>query len=468
MGYNSIGDAYICLQIFKATGLWISGDSVTSTISDHTIRVSITADTGTGISGTGVAQMMVNAINASSSISNLYGTESRNAGGQSIGEWKDVRATRQGENVKVTAIDDRPFTMTISGSGVNGTTASGAGLSGVQIDITGTGPHWFNNSNNWLSGSGANTSGTLIFDRGSTDVRYGLTNTVTDMNIERTNDYKGSIGLSQSNTTHINKAYTEYRPRFLDLPQAEVFSTPTCIIGNENAATSPAGFTKLNYGIGTPSGTTVTVYDAPKKSGGYAVEIIGGKKINVTIYKGSLSIGHDQSQVISNVVDVKVLYVSQPTTDAQFRIGKNTVVTGGSGDKWTFTGGQSVIHNVHSATSLDVEGGAVIFAEGTTTIGPLTISKGGNVIVQHAVSFRDVLLYAGGSIQIQPNAGINSNNGRIGFADTTNIQMHAGSSWVDSSHEVNYTSGIDFIGCTPRDVTLIMQNNRRWLITGIS
>jgi hypothetical protein len=124
-------------------------------------------------------------------------------------------------DVQVTGVPGGPWSVAFLGAlaaqDIAAMTGSGAGLvsPGTQnltqtTPTTPTGPNWFDNVNNWSTGTAPATNDDLVFRNNATPVKYGLSqSSITPASIDIQASYAqgGRIGLPKTNAN----GYTEYR-----------------------------------------------------------------------------------------------------------------------------------------------------------------------------------------------------------------------------------------------------------------
>jgi len=281
-----------------ASGTFAQGQTVTVTCNGKNCTVTL----GTDYATTDVVAVMEAAINAPNETSGILGSETRNIGGQSQGEFKDFVASSSASTLTLTSVKAGvPFTVTAS--------TSGAGTFDTPSnDTAATGKNHFDAAANWRDSDGAAGSMAagepIILDSGNTDIKYGLDNTTNDFDLRRKSGYTGNIGLPKYNNDHPGYPYLEYRQRLLDLP----ITADTGVVEHrfgEPAGGAVNGITRVDFGTNDPTFTsgslTVNAYHAGQ------LEIVGGHDFNLNAWAGEVEIGNDGQQTASEINDI-VMY----------------------------------------------------------------------------------------------------------------------------------------------------------------
>jgi hypothetical protein len=313
-----IGNAQDVRQIttIAVADIWATGDEASLTINGKTHTLTL----GTDVATTDVAAELKLAWNAASATADLGGAtpdESRNVGGQEIHEFREIVATVSGSTLTLTGLPGVPFTVTASE-----VTAGDGTLGSPTTTQAATGKHFFNNTDNWEGGSLPSAGDTILFDFPASDVKYALNNTTEDLSLVREDTCTNNIGLPQINPL----GYVEYRQRFLDLPTTATTGVQNHRIGSpSNSATTLAGFTYIDLGTNTGTTQTLIVNAAPavNATNREAVQVVGGTKLDVDVFLGSVSLGAHAGENATIINSLETLYDSSSTDDSYVRIGSN-------------------------------------------------------------------------------------------------------------------------------------------------
>ena len=448
-----LGAADDVAQVTTSTvsGTWATGDTAVAEINNKQVVLTL----GTDVATTDVAAELAAAINATSATSGLVGAtldETRNVGGQEIGEFNDVVASASGSVLTLTSADPgTPFTVSFS------ETTAGTGAMGAATTTTAaTGKNWFDNADNW---SATVTAGdNLIFDAGNVSCIYGLDNTIENLSIDRRNSYFGAIGLNAINNTHSGLPYTEYRQRLLDLPITAGTGTQAHKIGEIGSPIIASGQTYLDLGTNIGLSQTMTVNDSPgaDATNGAAVQIAGGKSLGLTVNKGTVSIGLDPTQNATNLATLNLSSVSNITTDANVRIGSSTKFSG-AGPHVTQLGGVLYL-------DFSLEFGSSI-PDLNVSAGVMNLLGGPSGTIQ--VFGGSVNCFSGDATTLSVFGGGTFDATSAEASTYTNVNLFNGFTYKDPNKRITLTNGLDFEGCSPSDGTLEVQGNQTWTPSGL-
>ncbi len=228
-------------------------------------------------------------------------------------EFKEFTATNQTTYIQLAGnVAGRPFTVSTSttdGGGSNTQTLT------LSTPTACTGPNFFTDANNWLSGTAPVSNDDVYFDSGSVPLLYGLSQsaiTLTSLNVYQS--YSGTIGLPLYNAG----GYREYRADELAI------SATTINIG-QNAGN---GSGRLKFNVGSVA-CTMNVYNAgqPLEQGIPAVIWRGTNAGNaVNINKGQVGLANFPGQV-ATIATLQIGYVSSITGDVNCYCGSGCTLT---------------------------------------------------------------------------------------------------------------------------------------------
>jgi hypothetical protein len=200
-----IGNALPVQQVTTITiaGTWATGDIATVTMNGKDISITI----GTDATTTAVALALQEAISGTDQTGTGDHTFSV-TNGQTIPEFREVTATVASAVLTLTAdtLVGKPFTVTTSE-----TTASTDGVVGTPSTTTAaTGPHHFDNADNWSTGSVPVDADDIWFDSGSVSCLYALSqSSVTPSSINIT----PSLSFLPTPLHHTSHRNQEHRPK---------------------------------------------------------------------------------------------------------------------------------------------------------------------------------------------------------------------------------------------------------------
>ncbi len=434
---------------YTITGTWAANDTCSLKINNKVLTLTL----GTDIATTDVAAELAAMINARSATAGRTGAnadEIRNFGGQEIAEWTEVVASASGSVLTLKSTAGVPVTITCTqntGGGRDGAiegATDGVFQAGTTVTAA-TGKHFFNNADNWEGGSLPSAGDTLLFDQGAVDVLYGLneTSVINNLSIIRTNGYSGNIGLLPVNSL----GYIEYRTRYLNLPNSS--GNQDLLIGDANPVLPAVGRTYIDLGAGTTTYLNLEVFDAPAKnsSTGYPVQIIRGKKIELFVYSGGVSVGCNEGTSTNS--ELLSVYVEG---DATLELGSYSQLNSGATVE-VINGSLHAMGTVADATvDVTVRGGTL--NSRLSAIDALSCHGGTTIIGEATVT--SALVYGGATLK----EGSRS-------ATITNLTLYRGSSLAHPNNILILTNGIDFSGCRPSDVSWTPPQHLTWTPSAI-
>lgn len=423
-----LGNADDVKQVDTVTvsgGPWTTGDTATLTCNLQTVTVTV----GTSLADADVAAAMAAAVNAASATAGIVADETRNRGGQELGEFRDIVASSSAAVLTLTsATAGVPYTVTASDTGA-------AGVFTTVVSVTSaTGKNHFDEATNWSTGLVPATTEDVILQDSSVDILYGLDNTVTPLNLKRKNSYTGNIGLPVWNTTHSGYTYKEYRQRYLDLPMAAPDSAAHRI-GETSVATTTSGYTRIDLGTVAGTALNVSVRDAQawSSSNGYAVDIVGGQNIILSVYRGSVILGNDLAENASELKSLITFSKTVPATDAVILVGEN-VTWDAAPAACTFYGGLATLR-MPAVAALDIiqYAGSTLEIDATSTYDDHTVY--GGTVTAIDMDCGDVVLHDGAILNCKRAADCNP----------TNLTVYRGATIYDPLGVLNSTNPIVWV-----------------------
>jgi len=363
-----------------ASGTFSTGDKVWATIGTSTVEVTL----GATVTLSQVASSLGIAINASDKTTGLV-DETRNIGGQTRGEFRDVVATYSGAVLTLTSVSPGvDFTVTFGDDS--------SGTMGAATEVTAaTGKNWFNNAGNWDGGSAPGSGDIPVFSNLSVACTRGL-NTITNIDgVTRLGSYTADIGLPLINTTHTSYPYPEYRNRFLLADK----STDGAIFRLGDGTGKSTGITKINN---YQHDAQYYINDsAPKdRYGNNAIEIISddggtGGGVEVYVINGTVDIGMQYGDYTAGtgceIEHIKV-WGGFVRIEGQVEPASELALYGGQIDNYT---------SMTNFSTLTLEGGKLIHHEGGTP--GMTIGSGCEVDIRsNAAPLADLIVMGGGSL----------------------------------------------------------------------
>jgi hypothetical protein len=259
-------------------------------------------------------------------------------------------------------------------------TASGASLTGAGSDtfavstaVAPTGPHHWDNANNWDAGAVPANSDDVVFENSNVDCLYGLDAsavTLTSLTIKQS--YTGKIGLAVKTDTD----YYEYRETYLEI------GATTITIG----AGEGEGSQRLKINTGSVQ-TTMIVVDSGQSADALPAILWKGTHASnvVRVSKGAFGAALLAGETAA-IATLAVGYREDQEADAQVFCGSgvtltNVDISGGLVEiaSATTTIDQTaglLVITAAAHASIDVDGGRLVY-KGTGTITTLSVSGEG-------------------------------------------------------------------------------------------
>jgi hypothetical protein len=410
---------------FDVTGTWATGDTATITINGK----DLTLTAGTVASTAEIALDIAAMINGDAP--NV--DETRSETGNNVGEFARITAAAASGKVTLTA-DDKgvPFTISLSES-----TAGDGTLTNLAVDTAATGPHHFDDPDNW-SGDAVPVDGDdIVFDSGDVDCLYGLDQSgVTPAGITVTQGYTGRIGLPEKNEDESQLPYDEYREQYLKL-------------GNSGDATT----TNISIGDGPGAGSGRIKIDSG--DGQVVLNVFGGGQREETAVPALLWKGTHTANVVNvNRGDVGVAFFAGESAHlATLRVGyidtqagDSSVLCGDGVDladaQLEISGGTVVIDSATGSGSIDMIDGELTVISGEHA--EIEID-GGTCYYRSTGTLTDVRVGGGGTLDFTRD-----NRGRT----VTNCELHARGTIRDPFKTVAWTGGVDLTRASLAEVTL--------------
>lgn len=355
-------------------------------------------------------------------------------GALEYGEFREIQdVSVSGSVVTIEGPPGIPITITASETSTSGTET-------VANPQAATGKYFFDNADNWDTGSVPVDSDAIVFDASSLGVRYGFPSSLDPASITCTAEFQGTdrwIGLPIWNRTDPNYPYYEYRPRFLAFDD-DVDETGSIEIGVGDGAGAPL------INIDWPDKGTLIVVEVQKTAAAipflsdYALNLKGnGSLFAFYIKSGSVSLANLDSEAggVSHIATS-----SGVPNDPILKVGP-----GGSGSPALVEmyGGTVLDHAGLTITELRNYNGVFKCLDGGTTA--TTLNNFGTIVAINAVSATTAVLGSGSLY----DASQNVSSGTIG-----NCIMQAGARMLDPQRQLTFTNDIDLEGCGLQDVVL--------------
>lgn len=318
-----------------------------------------------------------------------------------------------------------PTTITASATG--GITAT------VTATTAATGPNHFNNANNWVGGALPNAGDDLVFEDSTYGVLYALEDTTNYGDITIDSTFTGEIGLPVQNAT----GYREYRPRFLKLGDGT--SSYALTVGLGTGRQPPRVFVDANA-----ADVAAKIYNSGQGISDEMPIIIKntGGASTLDVYSGKVHIDADSS---GSLATLRITPADGGTNNVYVLI--DEAVAAGA---ITQTGGTLEVRG--SASSIDASNNAQARFVLAAACPVIVVATGGTVYWESTAGVTtSISVHAGGSIDFSRNVSAKTVAAAV---------MYAGGTLKDPSGIVTWTTGVDLLGCSIRDVTLDLGRGR--------
>lgn len=311
------------------------------------------------------------------------------------------------------------FTATAVTAGVDSAIAvsrvtASTGTFAIATTVAATGPNFWDNVNNWDTGSVPAAGDTANVNLSLGSVLYALDqNTVTlaALNIYTSSPTQNTLGLPPVNAA----GYTEYMDQYLKI------GATACKIDAD------VGRIKINFGsvaTSTEVRRTGTSPDQPTP----AVLLKGTSTSNVLdVVSGSVGAayydGDSFAAATITVGSAGTLVLGSGVSTATTITSLGTLVSNGVFTTLYVVGGQAAVNGSPGATTIDVSGGTLTCAfSGTAAavlVGPGTLDATQDI---SARTFTDTTIRQGGQILDLPQATITYTNGVTRASGVVNLQ----------------------------------------------
>lgn len=373
------GNALDVKQISTITvaNTWATGDTAILTINGKDIVVTVGA---TNTSTANVATAIKEAWDAATRLDGSGTTDATsNAGGQEFGEFAEASATVSGSVVTLVArVAGKPFTLTVTETTAGTGTATGATTQAA------TGKSFWNNADNWDTGSVPANDDIVVFRDTGESCKYSLPNGSLEVTLNIWMSYTGEVGLPAINRDNPQQPYHEYRQLYVRLDDS---GTGTDIahrfgIGKDgtgcrlfNLKHSTVKCSPIVYNTGTPLvdrvGTKALNICCTANTS--AIQILGGS-VDYSSQDGGASAYLSVYQTGGDSRGISAIH----TTSAQLLIAGGTAIVGGSGAIDTIivqNGSLRLENQTGTISNFSIYNGTVDYAT-TATITNLNISGG--------------------------------------------------------------------------------------------
>jgi hypothetical protein len=401
---------------------WAAADTIDLTINGKVLTLTC----GSGVIAD-IIEDLANMINGGT----LANSGSANALGSSIGEFNKLTATEDGvATVTITGPPDgQPFTLTVAS-----TTAGDGAHTHTANFVTPTGPHHWDDADNWSGGAAPSDADVVVFDgRATQSLKYALDqNATTPSQVIITQDFGPNltIGLPEVNKDTSNLPHDEYLQSYLKIGAAADAQTITVDIDAKQA-----GLIKLD--TNTAKTVMTVTYTGSRASPDTPVLLWKGTHIDneVNISRGDMAIAFYDGETA--VLDyIRQSYVTNQNSDSKVIVGDGTTlnisVDKSGGELYTYAAVPVITHNGGSWTH---------YAGNITTA---TIMSGVFYFEGSGTTITTLAVY-GGTVD-----GSRDNRART----VTNCSITKGGGWMNPADAIAVTNGIDLYGCTQKDLSV--------------
>lgn len=424
------------IDSITVSGTWLAGETGSIVIGNSTLTVTAGSDTLTTAQ---MAQVIANAINAPEIGSSLVGSETRNAAGQKLGEFRDVEAVINPSNSSIVLVRSKvagvpfydvadvtaPYTLSVSDTSTSGALAAAS----VQVA---TGKNWWNNAKNWSGGAVPANNDSVVLANSAVSIQYALPNGALEVIFEQYNSFTGTIGLPITN----RNGYAEYRQRYVRLDDAGTGTDIQHRFGLGPGAGSP--LINLRH---TLVKCTPVVYATGKPA------LTGTKALNIVCSQASSDL---------TVVDGSVDCSTQDSTTAGWNIqsfgpGANTDVRYlGPASGFAVAGGNVLLLNTSGTGTLTQWGGAVTVQNSSATWSDLKLRGPGTLLWDSTATISAISLGRGATFDARSRQG--------DFTITTS-NVEGPCKIYDPYERITWTNAIAFNGVNFTEVHLELSAN---------
>lgn len=340
-------------------------------------------------------------------------------------EFDELAITDEGDTALVEAKEAGvPFTLAVSTVEAGGGAADDQTF-GQSTVTANSGPYCWDVPSNWSEGAVPVNGDDVVLENSDVDILYGLDQSaVTLASLTRRQSFTGRVGLPQWNSG----GYAEYRGCYLQVGATEVF------LGDGDGA-GPV-YERYDFGSGQTAVTvngTATVRD---ERGVPSCLVLGTHASNVLVVNRG-DVGSAQFAGEASTWDeIRIGYRTQPEMDARVAVGEgatlgDVVKSGGvfstrsDADAIHQLAGQTHLLGEAAVADLQLDGGAC-YPRSSGTIAAVKVGGGAVLDFRQDIRARTV----------------------------SAAEVHRGASVHDPARTVTWTTGLDLVRCSPRDVVL--------------
>lgn len=384
---NWIGNAAAVKQIstIAVANTWATGDTGTVTINTKPLTITV----GTEATTADVASAIAAAWNATTRLDGSGSPDaSSNVGGSEFGEFAEVTASASGS--VVTLVGDtagKPFTFASS------YVTAGTGTLADATTQPATGPNFWDNADNWDTGSVPVNDGTVTFRDSNVPCKYGVPQGSLEVTVHVYKSFSGTIGLPDVNTDNQSLPYQEYRDRFVELDDS---GTGTNIAHRFGIGDDGTGCTlcRIKH-TGVKCSPLVFATGTSQISGTKALNICCTDNTStINILEGSVDYSSQDGGTSA------FLYVTQTGGDSR---GISAIATASA--TVDVRGGKMLIGGTGAINAINVGAGTLRLEDQTGTITSLIVSAGGTIDIASAATITTLTVNNGGTFDARSGAG---------------------------------------------------------------
>lgn len=370
------------LLTLSGTGDWVAGDTITLTINSVGFVVTV----GTLVTDAQVATTIKQAFNGETFTDTTAASTIliADGGASAVPQFAELTASVSSNIVTIrnnqtspAALMGKPFTLTVTES------VAGDEVATESTSVTATSQFHWNQADNWSANTVPIDGDTVIFDRGSIDLRYLMSAAIQVAQLTKYKSYTGNVGLAPINIDNNSKTYAEYRtPLYLTFDDDA--GTAATVADLEVGEGQGSGRFMVDFGAGeatinvfgkgnradgnTPcillKGTAIA--ELNNLAGDVGLAILASETSTVTTLRSGDSPSSQANTVIGSGATVTTAVINGGTAATNCTA---TIVTGTqNGGVWQHSGG--------TITTMTVSGGT-FYQVGNGTITTLTVGSGG-------------------------------------------------------------------------------------------
>lgn len=424
------GRAFPVNQVEEVTvgGTYAADDTITLTINGKDLTLTI----GTTVAAATILDNLVRMLQGTtSSFDTGY---SSNLTGVEVGEFSSLTYSEDGSTkLIITGRDDgQPFTLTVSRS------TSASGTIGTSTATSPTGPHHFDNADNWSGDTVPVDGDTIIFDDSSdSDLLYALSTGIQPAVVTRTSGFEGRIGLPRVNTDDAQHPYDEYRETYLTFANDAGTSTTTITIGERDGDDSG----RTNIDTADCTGVTLNVYNSGQREDDKTPALLFLSAVSTTVIninRGDLGVAFFEGET-AHVATLKVAHQGNPASDVRLYLGDGVDLADADID---IDGGIVSINSATGSGTIDIRDGEVHVLEGAHAA--INVD-GGTCFYRSSSTGTQFRVGNGGTLDFRRDPRART---------ATNCSLYAGGAIYDPFRSVTWTNGIDLVRCSIDDVDL--------------